>query len=60
MQYASTKINYIGQFTPTTHSYNMYNLHKGNSPIEQSDIPIEQSEIDILYIMSLKITNMFI
>ena len=46
MQYASIKINYIGQFTPTPHSYNMYNLHEGNSPIKQSDIPIEQSEID--------------
>ena len=52
MQYANIKINYIGQFTPTPHSYNMYNLHEGNSPMEQSDIPIqtdipiEQSEID--------------
>ena len=60
MQYAIIKINYIRQFTPTPHSYNMYNLHEGNSPIEQSNIPIEQSEIDFLYIMSLTITNMFI
>ena len=57
MQYASIKINYIGQFTPMPHSYNMYNLHEGNSPIEQSDIPIEQSEIDFLYLMSLKLIN---
>ena len=57
MQYASIKINYIGQFTPTPHSYNMYNLHEGNSPIEQSDNPIEQSGIDFLYMMSLKLIN---
>ena len=35
----------------------MYNLHEGNSPIEQSNIPIEQSKIEFLYIMSLKLIN---